>query len=424
MISFRRLGFLFLAFVLTACTSTKAPEPVSDPIAPIDWLKANQSPVSLAPTDTASGLNLMEPDLDRYQAFLTGEVHGVAENYQITYMFQTYLNQRANVVYNLAELPWSVGQEINRYLKTGDEAPLLKVHQDAIGTTAGTEQSLAYWRQVYAYNQTLPEAKRIEVIGIDGELEATTPFYHLQQLLPAKPAPAVIAPLLAKIEPLTTRQDPYDFAYSPAATELQRSLAAALQEHEAAFKAYLGANYGDFAFTVQNIGEGIRLRYLMKMDNPRFNSERELLFFRTLETLAPQLTRGNFYGQWGLYHTIQKEFQTEGYADVKPKLAQWLNESYPLTKGKVLSIPIQYIGSSGMTYGPDGGTSMVHQTLTNSSDLTYASLRTVTLFKLTGDSSPFAKELHLWADGTGGVTTDYFQYVLMLRDGQPTTMIR
>lgn len=418
-----RLGSLLLALLLAACSSSKAPEPAPTP-APItvaDWLKEHQSPLTLG---ASTDLSLLEPDLASHQVFLTGENHAIAENYQITYAFLTYLNQKADVVYNLAEIPWSIGQEINRYLKTGDEASLLAVHRNAVGTTAGTADSLAYWRQVYAYNQTLPEAKRIEVIGIDGELEATSPFYHLQRLLPATPAPDAIAPLIAAIEPLTTRQDPYNFDYSPAATGLQRSLTIALNEQADAFKAYLGANYGDFTFTVQNIGEGIRLRYLMKADNPRFNSERELLFFRTLEHLAPQLTRGKLYGQWGLFHIIQKEFKTEGYADVKPKLGQWLNDSFPLTKGRVLSIPILYLNSLGMNYGPDGGTNVVHQNLPGTTALEYASRREVTLFQLDGAGSPFAKELHFWTDGTGGATTDYFQYVLMLRDGRPTTMLK
>lgn len=46
-----------------------------------------------------------------------------------------------------------------------------------------------------------------------------------------------------------------------------------------------------------------------------------------------------------------------------------------------------------------------------------------TLFKLNGKRSPFAQELYFVESPDGGVTTDYFQYVLIIKDSKGATPI-
>jgi hypothetical protein len=44
----------------------------------------------------------------------------------------------------------------------------------------------------------------------------------------------------------------------------------------------------------------------------------------------------------------------------------------------------------------------------------------VTLFRLTGADSPFTKAIYQFTGGSGGVTTDYAQYFVLIKDAKPT----
>ncbi|HOC07180.1 MAG TPA: hypothetical protein PKN71_07705, partial [Bacillota bacterium] len=45
----------------------------------------------------------------------------------------------------------------------------------------------------------------------------------------------------------------------------------------------------------------------------------------------------------------------------------------------------------------------------------------ITMYKLEGEDSPFTWDLYTVINPTGGVTTDYYQYLLIIKNSQPTT---
>ncbi|GMG96777.1 hypothetical protein [Tepidimicrobium xylanilyticum] len=128
--------------------------------------------------------------------------------------------------------------------------------------------------------------------------------------------------------------------------------------------------------------------------------------------------KGKYFGQFGSAHIHQKYIIDYMYG--KGRFGIYLNQEDSPVKGKVLSIKYGYKDSCYLVKEPDvqrgkyqyrEETSASH--LNNMRILERYLDKDITIFKLNGKGSSFKEELYFVQDPNGGVTTDYFQYIVV-----------
>ncbi|MEG1134131.1 MAG: erythromycin esterase family protein [Cellulosilyticaceae bacterium] len=351
-------------------------------------------------------LALLEMDLKGKEIILTGESHGIGANMELEIKFLKYLKEKTPLKYYLCETSYSSAQYINEYLSTGEEAILEKLYQSMKGTYYYTEDSYKRWITLYEYNQTLELEDRIQVVGLDIEHQGDIATEYLKELLPTEVAPEAIS---EKIKLIGTADE--------LSREVAEDLAQDLVANEASYKAYLGERYFDFAMVCNNI----TYAYEAYDENSHFNVVRDMRIYENFKAIYEILPHGVYYGQWGINHIFQKEQNN----------TKWF-ASYLEDKGfedKILSIAYVYKDCQVMTKGAKDAYGKKH--FTSLSD-NYNLLKGLPanenlLLRLTGEDSPFDKKL-IWPISyqsggdtpTNGVTTDYFQYLVVIRGSDST----
>lgn len=101
--------------------------------------------------------------------FLLGESHGVAAPQVLDLELLTHLNARIGLTDYLAEVDPVQGAQLNTYLDGGDEAVLDRVfdYWTRTGAQWGNTAFEAKIKGIRALNLTLPENRRIHILGID-----------------------------------------------------------------------------------------------------------------------------------------------------------------------------------------------------------------------------------------------------------------
>ena len=116
------------------------------------------------------GLSFAFPaDFYDNKLFLLGESHGVAAPQLLDLELLTHLNARIGLTDYVAEVDPVQGARLNQYLDTGDEAVLDRVfdYWTESGAQWGNTAFEAKIRGIRTLNLTLPENRRIHIMGID-----------------------------------------------------------------------------------------------------------------------------------------------------------------------------------------------------------------------------------------------------------------
>ena len=125
----------------------------------------------------------------------------------------------------------------------------------------------------------------------------------------------------------------------------------------------------------------------------------------------------SIFGQWGLNHVFQaKQFGVEWLA------ARLDSDPGSPLRGRVVSIAYAY--DDAMQKSKQAGNPQPLTSYVPDPGAALCSARgPYTLYRLDAPGSPYAEELS-WMLATprpdSGVTTDYFQYLLLVRDGTPS----
>ncbi|HEX8469738.1 MAG TPA: hypothetical protein VF633_01380, partial [Brevundimonas sp.] len=101
--------------------------------------------------------------------FLLGESHGVAAPQVLDLELLTHLNARIGLIDYVAEVDPVQGLRLNQYLDSGDEAVLDRVfdYWTRTGAQWGNTAFEDKIRGIRALNLTLPENRRVHLLGID-----------------------------------------------------------------------------------------------------------------------------------------------------------------------------------------------------------------------------------------------------------------
>ena len=264
-------------------------------------------------------LDELEKDLDQYELYLTGEAHGVQMSQRLMEYFTKFFVEKADVKYILLESGYATGELLNTYLETGDEAYLYSIIKEFKGSMAYTVDWLTYYKNIYNYNKTLPEDKKIQFVAIDVEHQRSLAVRYLQEVLPSKASPTQIEDVILGIKNWETSVDVDDTSIAEWNESFSR--------YEEIYKTYLGEKYFNFKFTLNNLTV-----------NPKDSFARETAIINNFTTLYEVLPRGKYFGQWGSFHTALKQSEmtmAEPFATV-------VNRDYESLKNKVLSILYLY----------------------------------------------------------------------------------
>ena len=287
LLSLRRLALTPL-FWLPLASTAQTPIPAQS-----ETLFADVPQESIA--DEAPEFKLFDPQFYENQLFFLGESHGVQRPQELDFALLKHLNQRAGVRTYLAEIDAPKAHCLNQYLRTGQDSTLRRVFQSWVAGQSqwGNAEFYQKIQRIRALNQTLPAARRIYFVGIDGLQDLPLAADYVRALLPRQ----VPAPLRAPFDSVMTLLR--GNAAGPLAGLAARTTRE-LERQPAYYQQAFGIdNYADLALLLRNI------------TYTRQGLSREVVLFTNFEAQyrIRQLAGEKLYGMWGLAHVLQSPVQ-------------------------------------------------------------------------------------------------------------------
>ncbi len=366
-----------------------------------DYLEKNHS-VIYPEDESMEDLSIMDDDLKDNEMFLTGENHGVKANIELRIKFLKHYKKRTNFKYYLCELPYSMTYFLNRYLETKDENILKNIYEPLKGTDAWNKDEYDYWGYLHEFNKGLPEDDRIALIGPDIEHQPLNAIRFMKYCLDKNHVTGTINDYVGEF---VNKDDVSDGDQEQFYKKIKRELA----QNENLYKDLLGEYYHKFEHVNNNL-----MNRLEVYTGNNFNGVRDIKAYENFLYITAGLPKGKYFGQLGLSHIFQKSF---------PQITWFgssLNKEGSQFRNKVLSVAYAYKNCRYLYPTTRRNYESSIDTLDPSIEEFNQFIDSdYTLFKLNGEGSPFNKEL-IWPlehkSPVGGVTTDYFQYLVVARD--------
>lgn len=407
---------LLLLLLFTGCQITPNQKSVYS-----DFIVHNYAQIDLSGNTDFDSFSLLDNYLQDNEVFFTGEGHGVAINPKLSVGFLKYFNEKAGVRYYLSEMPYSAAMFLNEYLKTGDETILKKLYKPLKGTFEWNKQYYEKWKDIYAYNLTLPENRKISVVGIDVEHQLENALWGLYSLLPDKEPSASIKSMIEELKAVykAIGEVNNDVKLNDI-LKLSEDLKESIVQYRNEFEAYLGNSLFDFQIISENmLNSNEAYAALNDKDMDGFNEIRDKSMYENFISIYSRLPKGKYYGQFGSSHIYQMEMGNTDW------LASLLGKPDSPVAKKVLSILYIYDETKFMNKSKSGGYVVDNGTTYRSGDgILKPYLKSdLVLFRLIGKNSPFEKGLSLYSyekKPEAGILTDYYQFILYIRGGQPT----
>lgn len=397
------------------------------------FLKAHANAVDISDNNDYSSFSLLEPGINDCDVFLFGQEYGIKKDFDIKLKLLKYLNRKRGVRYYLFRGGYGESCVLNRFLETGADEYLKNLFTCI--KSCGSRVSRDYFeypRKIREYNLTLPEDRRITFVGIDVAYDFRTEFYALYVLLSeTTPGSQRLSPYIKKIKDLylNWEQKKKNKLLKKECKNMVEELAGLLKTHELELEVYLGKKFFDLEMILKNIKRRMDFTKSKRTIKDYTNRiEHTYDNFREIYRHLPYEVTRKFFG-YGAHLFVQqrdsKHFKRLG------AILQHLENS-PV-KGKVLSILSVYHNC----FEPDTETGKPVPLkdlsgtrhflfLDDVYDLVSLAGGEVTLFRLTGDQSPFREKLLLkrllsTPVDQPGVTTDYFQFLVLVQNSDAIT---
>lgn len=369
-----------------------------------DYLSKNNKPINLEDTNDFSGLESLKDDLQDKKIIFTGEDHTLTKDDLFKIKMIKYLQKEIDLKYYLDEGGYANTYFFNKYLKTGDENILKQAFNQVEGTAMHNIDDYNFYKSLYEFNQTLPEDKRIEIVGIDIEHGGLSSYEFIMDImknnsLKTKPLDKLLTGLKKyhqrEINPINLRT-------------LNQNLIDDVKKNEKVYKDIFGKNLEDFKYLLNNI-EAMCVSY--SSEEKDWNNVRDKYIYDNFKYIDSKLDNAKYFGQWGGAHVYQDTIY-ESYYDLNYDFIASLLNKDDQYKGKILSIQYGYYSKSNMEIN-----SKVDKNLFND----YINSGKYTLFKLNGKNSPFSNDfvypLHFKPKPQENqVTTDLFEYLMLIND--------
>ena len=365
------------------------------------------------------------------QLFLLGETHGFKNAQVVDLALLKHLYRRIGVRHYIAEVDPTKAYYINQYFQTGQDSTLRLVFASWIAETmqwANTD----FFRKIQAirtYNQTLPAKKRIRFVGIDEVQDHPLVARQLTELTENK----LLTTDSPRLDSLVTLLRLVPKKPDSLAAQVALNWLAQINNHPADYRKWPAETLTELRATLQTLAYRKTIR------------SREKTIFATFRDALSRynLTNKKLYGFWGVAHVWQAPL-----ADGRLKFAGMIQASDLPMKGKTVSVTCSYVDSFMMVpsqylppFWQEKGKaySRVNKFNSNGPMMTVSGTdelikqsqpNTITLFKLPGTAagkapitatySPFMPAEQRLNFDPKRPTTDYFQYIVLIRNSEMT----
>ncbi|MDD4402467.1 MAG: erythromycin esterase family protein [Desulfitobacteriaceae bacterium] len=336
--------------------------------------------------------SLMARDLATVSVILGGESHAIQKNYDVRFGLLTGLHQQYGFNYFLCEIGYGFSGLLNQYLATGNKDILIRLSNQSKGTAVWCFEFEEFWERLYEYNRQLPEDQRILVFGVDVEHQRETAIDYIRTLNGVE-------------------QLPLDFNRLKSGYYLEKILQD-LEDNPETYANALEEDLFHFEIVIRNL---IATRQFYATED---NALRERTMYENFLKIYAHYPEGKFFGQFGMEHVFQENCQT--FLDGIDRFAMLLMSCDSPVQGKVLSIPYYYLNCQMSNWSNHYAHEDAYNTL-EAYKIHALAQADYTLFRLNGDASPFREQPYMVPNPYHGVTTDYFQYVLVIKDSPGTT---
>ncbi len=377
----------------------------------IQFLRQNMMVLELE--DDELDFHLTTEELEQHHIFLIGEGHGVAINGAIDLAFLKSFHEKAQVRYYLVEGGYALGRYLNKFVQEGDREILDMVFTHLQGTSWWTVDQYEKWLSIREFNRNLPQEDRIEIIGIDMEVPFTLPLMYLHELLPKEDPPMQISASIRRLKNLYTEfkdlqgDDIYSREVRVLVSLLFTTIKEEMKVHPHLYNRFLGENSEEFALIVDNI---VNAFSIWSKAGVQQNILRERISYENFLRISSQLHRGKVLAQWGSSHVLQRQWRQVNW------LASLLAGPDSPWEDRVLTFLLIYENCERLEFPSYQTLSYSTEWIENREAFYSLTPHEVTLFRLTSEESPFQEELFFLQYHTRGVTTDYFQNIILVQN--------
>ena len=379
----------------------------------VQYLKDNYNSIDL--DNGIENFYILDEDIEGKEIFFTGEVHGIKTNADLHMEFLKYFKEKVDFKYYLAEFSYSNAYFLNKYLNTGDIHILEDIFEELKGSYSWNKDSFEFWVNFHQYNNNLEEERKIQVIGIDIELQPATSYRYFVDILPSEDPPIEIKKMIDNIINTNNRLIETGFGASyTTAKDIQKDIIA----KESIYRDYLGEHYFGFKTVSSNLLKYERA-YRNKRNQVDWNNLRDKMIYENFVLIERRIPKGKYFGQWGVNHVFQTNEKNIKW------LAAYLNGDESIYKDKVLSIAFNYENSRQMGKMGD------KQYIINEIDFIFPYMKVandiiggdMNIYKLNGPGSPF-KFIQMYytfnKEQLEEPIANFFQYIVYLKDLGPT----
>lgn len=355
----------------------------------------NRVDITLDGNNVGGFENIVNSD---YKIFLTGENHSTAKNNTAQLAIIKSLNQGKGITKIILETGYSQGAMLNKYLDNGDTGILDKMFTQLIGTALGNEEQYQFFKDVYDYNLTLPNNKKLQFIGLDVEFQFKGALIFLQEILQdSGVSVGDLTELDAFIElNLSSGSYTNEFIFT-----IVRNLNIYVNNNAETIIDLVGEKNGyDYIRTLYSLIA--RLDYIDDFE------VRENTIYNNFLSAYEKYGDVGYMGQFGGAHTV---LSRDKHSGISESFAEKINKN-PLFSGKVLSI--KYLYKDSFYMNSSDGTAMKLDVGGSAIKNLGGAESGLNLCKLDNDGSIFTKRELIF--GNGKRTTDFFQYVILIEN--------
>lgn len=372
---------LSIFILFTACLSVAEVDAIKE------YLADNHTVIDLNDKVYIDSLNF--PDIDQYDVFLSGEEHTIVQGQYLNRGLLQYFHEKAGVRIHLVEIGFGAGILLQEYLDTGDQELLDFCMQAVVGTQAHNKEYEEFWQWLYEYNQGFPEDERILIFGVDIDHQLVTARKGLQILTEKSGDPnKSLIPVVKEI------------ALKGMQLELFKEFKEAIEVNPQGFQEFFGENLPFVEQLISSI-ESCLLFYEGGKDYAKQDHEARESAMMDRFLFVYNLYEGEkFYGHFGGAHIVRKKVNNKNIRC--ETFAMRLESVDSPVAGRVCSI-----GWGVIDRWPKSFREILLE-FAQGKDL-FVSLPSSG--NVLADPSTFFGPTH-----TGGVTSDYFQKLILITD--------
>ncbi|HAR85540.1 MAG TPA: hypothetical protein DCR69_07390, partial [Clostridium sp.] len=130
------------------------------------YIGKNSSNIDFTNYEDYSALEIFDDSVKDKKIVLTNEEIGIKENAQIQYKFISYLMDTWKLKYFLVDVGYAEAAIINEYLQTGDESLLESYNNSSMGYAFIGDSKQEMLKKLYLKNSQLPDNKKLNIMGI------------------------------------------------------------------------------------------------------------------------------------------------------------------------------------------------------------------------------------------------------------------